>query len=71
MSSDEERRIRQYILDLMRHDEEVKAEILRAAKRKRRHWLANLVIDACSYVLGRVVSDLVERAIDWIIDRYC
>ena len=65
-----EDQLRNRVIELMECDEDVMRAVRDAARRKRRHWLANLVSDACTFLFGRFIGDLVDRAIDWIIDTY-
>lgn len=51
-------------------DKEVEDAIIEAIKRRRRGWLVNLVIDVARMVFGRVISDIIERVVDWFFDHF-
>jgi len=58
------------ILERVKQDEEFAETLQLIRRRKKRGWLLNLVADTARFLFGPVISGVVERVVDWFIDRF-
>ena len=47
-----------------------RAQIAKAVAGKKRGRVATLIIDSAKFLFGNAVSHIVERVIDWFMERF-